>query len=120
MVHLPVAGEPEQRKLPLERRYGEPGLAPVRIVRRVEDRRAMEDEEASGVEQQPDREGVALEDGREGVRISASSLGKARVIDDVLEGKPQLAPCEAFEFLPLQRRFRYTLRSPWLARRSAR
>jgi hypothetical protein len=74
----------------------------LQVVGRVEHGRAMKDKKASRVEQETDHEGVALEYSRESVQIRAPGQGKAWVLDNVFEGKPQAAPCEPVAFLPFQ------------------
>jgi hypothetical protein len=65
---------------------GEPGLAPGRIVAGFEEEREVEDEESSGLDQQPYQEWIVAIDGQKAVEIKLARLGEARMSQDLILG----------------------------------
>jgi hypothetical protein len=104
MIDLPVAGVAENGKLPFEGGHREPGLASGRILRGLENRDAVKDEETSRLKQETNQERIALVQVKEASKISVTRFRQAGVVQYLIESQPQGAADEPLEFVPFHGR----------------
>src|SRR5947209_16375198 len=103
MIHLPAARMAEHGELLLECSHREPGLTSRRILRGLEHRHAVKDQEAARLKQQTNQKRIAFVQMDETFEIGATCVRQARMVQNVVEAQPQPAADKALKLVSFHR-----------------